>query len=44
MKILLIAPKIDDKENKFLIEAQKNRSTFPLLGLPYIAALTPTHI
>ncbi len=35
---------MDSKENKVLIEARKNRKAFPLIGLPYIAAITPLHI
>lgn len=44
MKVLLIAPGMDPKKNLALIAGNKNRKSFPLLGLPYIAAVTPPHV
>lgn len=40
MKILLIAPGIDNRHSWCITEANKLRNITPLLGLPYLAALT----
>lgn len=44
MKLLLISPKMDDIENKILIQSTSKKKKSPLLGLPYLAAVTPDDI
>ncbi|MBC8061416.1 MAG: hypothetical protein H7Y18_12235 [Clostridiaceae bacterium] len=44
MKILLIAVGIDNKYGKGLQEVNKRRIITPMLGLPYLAACTPSDI
>jgi radical SAM superfamily enzyme YgiQ (UPF0313 family) len=44
MKILLIAPGIDNEYGKDLKEGNKYRFLTPLLALPYLAAVTPPGI
>ncbi len=44
MKVLLIFPGLNEVENQALILYNKFRMQTPFLGLPYIAAVTPSHI
>ena len=44
MKVLLISTGIDNKEGFAIIQGNRNRPLFPMLALPWLAALTPDDI